>query len=139
MDGSWGITGDMRSVSENAKTAVLDMGLGKRTGTYHISRNALGSADVSEAKKQMIEQDIDDIAQTGKNISDLIIETYKEFILEMTDEYYSKVATGDCLIPSDIFASKLDEWRKKNPDKQADIQKMEDEILHLMNECKTKV
>lgn len=139
MDGSWGITSDMEHVTEYAKTMVYDMGLGKRTATRHIPRNALGSADVSPKTQEMIEDDIEDIAKAGKEISDLIIDTYKDFILELTEEYSSKVATGECLIPSSVFKQKLQDWvNKQTPEKLQEIQEMEELILDVINETKTK-
>lgn len=139
MDGSWGITSDMEHVTENAEAMVLDMGLGKRTATRHISRNALQTADVSQKKREMIEEDIEDIAKAGKEISDLIIATYKDFILELTQEYSSKVATGECLIPGSVFKQKLQDWvNKQTPEKLQEIQEMEERILDVINETKTK-
>ena len=74
------------------------MGLGKQTGVIYTPRTKTGEVNVSEAKKQKIDEDIDNITNTAMEISDLIIEEYKPFILEFTVKYSSKVGSGDCTV-----------------------------------------
>ena len=137
MCGSWGITSDMQNVSAHARTAVLDMGMGKNTGVIHTPRTIMGNADVSEKKKELIEQDIDTIANTGMEISDMIIDEYRDFILEFTEKYYSRVGTGKCTISSREFVDELNLWREKQPeDKKQKLMKLEQDILDKMQKIK---
>lgn len=137
MSGSWGITADMRSAESTARSAVLDMGMGPKTGVRHIRRNSLGSPDVSEEKMRHIEQDIDSLHKSAKFISDDIIKAYKDFILEFTQKYYSKVATGECLVPSEDFIQELNAWRERQPEeKQKALLELEKEILDEIERVK---
>ncbi|MBR3605880.1 MAG: AAA family ATPase, partial [Candidatus Gastranaerophilales bacterium] len=137
MPGSWGITADMENVSYSARRAVMDMGMGPETGVYHVIRNAYGQADVSERKKMTIEKDIDSFTQAGNQISDMIVENYKDFILEFTEKYYSKVATGECLIPGEQFVQELNDWRnKQTPQKQAELLQLETSIEYILDNVK---
>ncbi len=139
MCGSWGITGDMQQVEHTARMAVLDMGMGPRTGVRHIRRNALGSPDVSQEKLRDIEKDMDVLIDTAREISDSIVEAYKGFILEFTDKYYSKVGTGECIVSSEQFQKELNAWREKQPyDVKAKLSNLEADILHKMNSAKEK-
>ncbi len=137
MTGSWGITADMRAAESTARSAVLDMGMGPKTGVRHIRRNSLGSPDVSQEKMRHIEQDIDSLHKGAKYISDDIIKTYKDFILEFTQKYYSKVATGECLVPSKDFIEELNAWREKqSPEKQKELLELEKDILDEIERVK---
>ena len=137
MTGSYGITGDMEQVTGLARAAVLDMGMGAKTGPAHVSRNIIGSPDVSEKKMVEIEEDIDSIVNAANKISDMIVENYKDFILEFTEKYSNKVGSGDCLIPSETFIEELNSWREKQPkEKQDDFKKLEVEISKIVNAAK---
>lgn len=137
MPGSWGITGDLDQISGTARAAVLYMGMGPKTGVYRIPMKTTGSPDVSEAKLRDIEADIDSFVQTGNKISDMIVENYKDFILEFTKRHSNKVGTGECIISSDEFRRELSEWRKGlSEDKKAQIAQMETDIVTLMEKTK---
>ena len=137
MSGSWGITGDMQSAESTARMAVLDMGMGPRTGVRHIRRNALGSPDVSQEKLREIEMDMDSFMGAAKRISDSIIETYKDFILEFTEKYSSKVGTGECIVSSEQFQKELNEWRNRQSEEtKAKLVDLEKEVLDEMEKVK---
>lgn len=137
MSGSWGITGDMQSAESMARMAVLDMGMGPRTGVCHVRRNALNSPDVSQEKLRLIEQDIDSMHKSAKYISDDIVRAYKDFILEFTQKHYQKVATGDCLVSSQDFVADLNAWREKQPEsKQKELLQLEKDIVEEINRVK---
>ncbi len=137
MTGSYGITSDMEYVTGLAKAAVLDMGMGPKTGPAHIQRNALGSPDVSDKKLVSIEEDIDSFINSASKISDLIVEEYKDFIIEFTDRYADKVGSGDCLISSKTFVDELNNWRNNQPqEKQERLKQLEDEIKTILNTAK---
>ncbi len=137
MSGSYGITGDMQSVAGLARAAVLDMGMGPRTGVCHIPRNGLGAPDVSEAKKMKIEQDIDSFQNSAKKVSDMIVTAYKDFILEFTEKYSDRVGTGDCVIPAETFRKELNEWRNNLPeDKKQELENLENDVLEIIEQTK---
>lgn len=137
MPGSWGITGDMEQVSSYARAMVLYMGLGKQTGVIYTPRTKTGEVNVSEAKKQKIDEDIDNITNTAMEISDLIIEEYKPFILEFTEKYSSKVGSGDCTVSSKQFIDELNTWREKQPDdKKQRLADLEGMIINKLNTIK---
>lgn len=137
MTGSYGITGDMEQVTALARMAVLDMGMGPKTGPAHIQRNALGSPDVSEKKLGIIEDDIDSMVNAAGKISDMIVEEYKDFILEFTDRYSDKVGSGECLVSSETFMQELNEWRNKQPkEKLEKLNSLEGEINKIVENTK---
>ena len=138
MTGSYGITSDMEHVTGLARAAVLDMGMGPKTGPAHVQRNALGSPDVSEKKLAIIEDDIDSFVNSAGEISDMIIETYKDFILKFTEKYSDKVGSGDCLISSETFIKELNEWRQNQPEEvQEKLKTLENKISEIMKTTKT--
>ena len=137
IDGSYGITADMEQAAYSANMAVLDMGMGPKTGVRHIPKNALNSADVSREKKLMIEQDVDSMLMGAKYISDRIIEEYKPFVLEFTKRHSKDVGSGECLILGEDFIKELNEWRNKQDDKTKErLSNLEKEIVDTLNKVK---
>ena len=137
IDASLGISIDMEQVANIANTAVLDMGMGPKTGVRHIPKNALNSADVSSEKKLMIEQDVDSMLMGAKYISDRIIEEYKPFVLEFTKRHSKDVGSGECLILGEDFIKELNEWRNKQDDKTKErLSNLEKEIVDTLNKVK---
>lgn len=137
MTGSYGITSDMEQVTGLARAAVLDMGMGPKTGPAHVQRNALGSPDVSDQKLAVIEKDIDSFTNAAGKISDMIVEAYKDFILEFTKKYSDRVGSGDCLISSETFIEELNNWRKNLPEeKQNELKSLEDKISKIISDTK---
>ncbi len=137
MNGSWGITGDIESIDSLAKLAVLDMGMGPKTGARRVERDAQGNILASETKKEMIEKDIDSFINGAKEISDKIIEAYKPFIEEFTEKYFSKVGSGDCIISSDEFIKELNKYRANiNEAQRRKMEKLEKEIIQIIKDTK---
>ncbi len=133
MQGSWGITGDMESAVTTAEQMVTLMGMGAKTGV----RNTIGNRFATEKQKEAIQEDVSRLLATAKDISDSIIKAYQPFILEFTEKYYQKVATGECLIPSEEFQFMLNDWRSKQaPQKRKELEKLEFEISQKINRCK---
>ena len=136
MRGSWGISEDMRMADKSAKLAVTVMGMGQKTGVRHIAQDDF----LSDTQKENIAQDVDKILKTGKEISDMIVEAYQEFIKEFTQRHYSKVATGECIIPASQFVSELNSWKaKQSPEKLEKLEKLERQILGKLQSCKGSV
>ena len=137
MSGSYGITGDMQQAESIARLAVLDMGMGPKTGVRHVRRNALGAPDVSNEKMADIEKDMDAFHKGAKGISDSIIEEYKGFIEEFTEKHFAKVGTGECLVSSKEFIDELNAWRQAQPEeKQKTMKALEKEILDDIEKLK---
>ncbi|MBQ4646196.1 MAG: AAA family ATPase [Candidatus Gastranaerophilales bacterium] len=133
MRGSWGISEDMRMAAWSAQTAVTVMGMGNKTGVRHTFDDEY----ITEKQKENIADDVEKLLKTGKKISDSIIEGYKDFILEFTQKHYSKVATGECIIPASQFVQELNDWRsKQTPEKLEELNSLEMQILNDLNECK---
>ncbi len=138
MNGSWGISGDMHQVDQMARLAVLNMGMGPRTGVRRIPTDENGDIQVySQNKLQNIEDDIDAFTYGAKIISDAIIEAYKDFIIEFTEKYYSKVGSGNCIISASTLREELEDW--KNGLSALDklkLAKLENNIIKTMNKVK---
>ncbi len=137
--GSLGITADMKQASRLANHAVLDMGMGAKTGVRHIPKDALGQPNVSEKKMGQIEDDIDLILSSAMQISDEIVETYKDFILEFTKKHSKDVGTGSCLISSEQFIKELNDWRSKQDDKTKEkFKTLESRIMSIQSKVQEK-
>lgn len=132
MRGSLGITQDMKMAQEYAYEAVTKMGMGKRTGVRHIDDTNI----LSEKQKDNVAQDIDDILRTGKLISDLIVEEYKDFIEEFSKRHYQQVATGDCIISAEQFRKELNEWLDENPSSKQKVTSLNIKIRSEIEKCK---
>lgn len=136
-DGSWGITGDMEHVTTTAERAVLQMGLGPKTGKGMIPYSALGTIDASPKIRNKIDDDIEVLKQNACFVSDLIVKTYADFIKEFTDRHKHKVGTGECIIPSDEFETHLKDWKSRQSEaKLKEIENLEKAIKETMEKTK---
>jgi hypothetical protein len=132
MRGSGGIRVDMQMAEHTARSAVTIMGMGAKTGVRHVDLDK-----ISEKRRETVDADMEVLLKAGKKISDAIIAEYKDFILEFSEKYYSKVGTGECLITSKEFIAMLNEWRgKQTPEKQLKLSELESQILQDLKECK---
>ena len=146
-NGSWGISCDIENITKTATQAVLHLGMGPRTGTRKILFGPNGDLIASEKKKREIEEDIDYLCHTAKEISEMIVEAYKPFIQQFSDKYYSKVGSGDCLITKEQFVKELNEWINSLTDEQKakleqvkhicsqKIKRVEEEQTKLSKDC----
>lgn len=134
MNGSWGISQDMQDATNSAKLAVEAMGMGANVGRFSL-RGQSNSA--SSKMKEMVEDDARVLLKNAETVSDLITQTYKGFVDEFMEEYSPKVGTGECIIPSEEFKSKLDAWKARQPkEKQEEIRQMEAKILQVIDSAK---
>ncbi len=139
MNGSSGIFADIEGAQRVAEFGVRYMGIGPNVGVRHISSGYDGKINASLAKQAMIEKDVDMLLDTGKAISDKIVSAYKEFIQEFSEKYYSKVGTGDCIIPSETFEKELKEWiSKQSKSKKESLENLNSQIVGIMKGAKTK-
>lgn len=135
--GSWGISEDMLQARYLAEEAVTIMGMGPTAGVRHYPRDIFGKLDVTEKQKQMIADDEEKLLSTAETISDMIIEKYQGFIQEFTDRHWEKVCTGECIITSEEFNQELNDWiEAQSPETRDGLEKLEGEIIKLMNEAK---
>ncbi len=137
IDGSWGITADMEMATEMAKTAVQSMGLGPKTGKISISETPLGTIDVSPRVRNNIDKDIELLLKNANIVSDKIVCGYNTFIQEFTEKYKSKVGTGDCIIPSDVFQNEINEWKsRQSKEKINELELLESKVIDIMGRTK---
>lgn len=135
--GSWGITGDMEAAERQAEIMVRYMGLGPKTGVRHIPENPDGTLNISDKKRADMEDDIDLFLNAGKAISDMILDKYKDFIIEFTDRYAKLAGTGKGIVPAEDFIKELDEWKNKLPDnKKKELEQLESDIPTLFERVK---
>ena len=135
--GSWGITADMEMARNWAESAVVDMGMGAKTGVRHINRDALGKLDISERQKQIIEADEELMLSGAEKISDKIVSEYKGFIEELTEKYYQKVGSGDCIITSEEFTRELEDWKnRQSKEKQQELAFLDEKIATSVKKLK---
>lgn len=134
INGSYGISSDMKTAQDVARCAVIEYGMGKRTGVRHIEADAY----ITEKQKQSVADDTEEILRAAREISDNIIRIYRQFILEFTEKYYSKVATGECIVSYDEFTEALNDWKsRQTPAKLKEIEKLESEITRKLQDAKS--
>lgn len=138
MNGSWGITGDLHQVTSMAETMITAMGQGYYTGKISLV-NMYGEEDfsrnITNNMKDKIDADVQVITRNALTASNLIVDTYADFINEFSERYADKVGTGECLIDGDQFRKELTEWKERQPiAKQAEFDVLEEMILNVI-EC----
>ena len=133
IDGSWGITGDMKSATNSATTAVAVMGVG-----YNFGKKSLnGAAFIDDEDKAKINKDIDILLKNSQFISDLIVDQYEDLIKLLTQKYAEKVGTGDCIIPVKEFKEEVDKWKSSLPEeKLKDLSDLEEIIVDIIQKTK---
>ena len=132
IDGSWGISGDLRAATNSANAMVKIMGQGAKTG-----KQAILNENISSDLTSVIEQDRKVILENALIISDLITEVYADFNREFTQKYANLAGTGECLVDGDVFRDELNDWKsRQSSDKKDEIQIMEEIILDII--AKTK-
>ena len=132
-NGSWGISCDIENITETATQAVLHLGMGPKTGTRKILFGPNGDLIASDKKKLEIEEDIDYLCHTAKEVSEMIVGAYKPFIQQFSDKYYSKVGSGDCLITKEQFVKELNEWINSLTDEE------KAELKQIKHRCAQKI
>ena len=129
--GSYGITMDMESAAYRARSAVIDMGMGKKTGVRHIIEDEF----LTEKQKENISQDIESMLNTAKEISDSIVLEYQDFIREFSEKHYSQVATGNCIISAKQFEEELIDWKNRQTSRKLEsLNKLEKDIQRKIKE-----
>ena len=132
IDGSWGISGDLRAATDAANAMIKKMGQGARTG-----KQAVSDKDISPNMRTFIEYDRRVILTNALIISDLITEVYADFNREFTQKYADLAGTGECLVDGDVFREELKEWKsRQSAEKQEEIQIMEEIILDIIDKTK---
>ena len=130
--GSYGITMDMESAAYSARSAVIDMGMGKKTGVRHIIEDDF----LTEKQKENISQDVESMLNIAKEISDSIVLEYQDFIREFSENHCSQVATGDCIISAKQFEEELIDWKNKQTSRKLEsLNKLEKDIQRKIKDC----
>ena len=136
MQGSWGITQDMQSANQLARTAVIYMGLGKNVGHFipDIDPNS-GAPMLTEKDKATYYHDVKVILYNAKVLSDKIVKVYADFLKEFSDENIDKFGTGNCIITGVDFTEEMKRWERNQPKKKREeIEKLKNEALRIV-EC----
>ena len=136
MEGSWGISQDMASANQLARSAVSIMGLGARTKHFMPDIDSEGIAQFLSAEDaENYSKDVKVLLENSKIISDKIVKCYSGFLDEFSKNNIAKFATGDCIITGDDFASSLKEWENNQSDKKkAEIKRLKKQVLYII-EC----
>ena len=134
MDGSWGITSDLESVTSTAQQMAMLMGLGS------VKQSVNGMNDISPQKREKMENDIDAFTQNALIASDLITEAYADFNKEFTKKYSPLVGTGACLILGSTFRDELSNWIKNQPvAKRAELKELNNTLREIIASAKRGV
>ncbi len=133
IDGSWGITQDMAQATNSATMASAIMGQGAFFGKKSLN----GAEFMGDDDKERINADIRTLLINAQTASDLITDTYSDFIKEWTDKHHSKVGTGECLILGEDFEKELADWTAKQPaQKQAEFAAADEMLLDIIKAAK---
>jgi hypothetical protein len=133
VDGSWGITSDMAMATNAATQAAAIMGQGHFFGKKSLE----GAMFLGDDDKQKINADIQVMLNNTQAASDLIADTYADFIMEWTEKYYNKVGTGECLILGETFEKDLEDWIARQPESvKKDLETAETMVLDLIKAAK---
>ena len=133
IDGSYGITSDMKTARYYSEIMVKIMGMGTKTGKMSIDPNE----DLSDNMKRIIEDDERVILNNAKITSDLITEIYEDFNKQFTQKYSPLVGTGECILDGDKFRKALNEWKAaQSPEKQKELAECDKVIIEIMEATK---
>ena len=128
MDGSWGISQDLRNANQMAKVAVLNMGLGVNMDYFipDIDPNT-GLPSLTNEDEENYTQDVKTFIYNAKYLSDEIVNCYSEFLNEFANKFLPTFGTGNCIITGYDFANLLKEWEEKQPQEtKKEIQKLKE-------------
>ena len=133
INGSYGISADMKSARNAAELMVKVMGLGAKTGKMSIGENE----DLSDNMKKNIEDDERVILNNAQITSDLITNTYADFNKWFTQTYSSLVGSGECLVDGDEFRNALNKWKsEQTPEKQKELELCDETIIQIIEATK---
>lgn len=134
IDGSWGITADMEMATSNAEKAIGLMGQSRKFGKKSLAGML---HNLSEVGKEIIEAELDVRLQNQCLVSDLITKFGTTFNQKFTENNWSLVGTGNCLILGDDFRSGMKAWFSNLPKDKLEEQKLLNElILEVMESTK---
>ena len=110
IDGSAGISGDIKSATAMTKYAVENYGIGYNTGKIS------NGAKISSAKyNENVFEDVDVILTNAQIASDLITDAYKDFNIWFTEKYSKLIGTDKCMIDGEEFRNELKAWIASRP------------------------
>ncbi len=133
MDGSLGISMDMKYASNYAKRMVREYGMGPTVGAGNVQ----DYSNASDKMKEMIENDERLLINNARAVSDMITNVYAGFNEWFTKKYSPLVGTGNCMIDGDEFREALQKWRsEQSPEKQKELDKCDQAIIKIMEATK---
>lgn len=136
MDGSYGISSDLKYVTDLAKSMVTVMGQGHYTGKISLAQD-LQAGNLSRVTREKIDADVHVLTQNALNVSNSIVNAYSGFINEFAEKYAPYVGTGECLIDGDVFRKELYDWVSRQPkEKQEELEFLDTMILEAIKASK---
>jgi ATP-dependent metalloprotease FtsH len=133
MDGSWGISSDLKNATDLAKDAVTKMGVGANTRLISTAADPF----VQELMKDEIKQDIKLLIQKSSAAAGKIVEFYRPFIEEYRQEYSANAGKGGQNLSGKDFKVKLAKWVAKDPARAEQLQQLKADLTKLMEEART--
>lgn len=134
MDGSVGISQDLKQATQLAETMVTKMGLGKNTGKIYIDNDEKA---LSPERRLAVDYDTSVILRNAGSVSDFITDAYSDFNKQFVEKYADFVGTGDCLIDGKVFREELANWKASLPqEKQDELDFVDKTIWEVMQKTK---
>jgi ATP-dependent metalloprotease FtsH len=131
ISGSWGISGDLKQNTEEAKRAVMQMGMGPHS-------RLLASADdpfMQDMMKDEIRKDIKLLTNNASVIADKIVDFHREFIEAYRDEFAASAGKGGNNLSGKEFQIRLTKWQEDPARKEAHEQ-LQQEIHQIIEQTK---
>lgn len=124
MNGSSGISSDLKQSKERAITAVTKWGMGAKTGLDIPLGNDL-TAENREDVKLLIKQ--------SARVSQLIVKFHNEFVKEYIEEYKKQAGNGGNNLSGEEFIARLNKWYDAKPGRREELNKLAAEIQEIIS------
>lgn len=134
MDGSLGISEDIKMATESAESAIGVMGQGHKFGQKSV--NGM-NFEMSEKALEKFEQERDVRLKNARLVSDLITKFGTTFNQEFTKKYSPLVGTGEGIVLSEQFKGEINEWlSRQSEEKLKEMNEVDEIILDIIEATK---
>jgi len=123
MNGSWGISSDLKQTKELATNAVIQMGMGAQTGLDIPVDGNLAPENKADIKL---------LVTAAAKVSDLIVEFHKDFIDQYVNNYKANAGKGGNNLSGTEYKKQLEQWYKK-AGKQEELLNLQNKIKGIMD------
>ena len=130
-----GVRGDLAQITKLATTAVINYGLGPKTGALSIDKD---DEFMLNLYKNEIKQDIQMFTNLSKKISDEFITFSVDFIQEYLEEYRKNPSLKEEIITAEAFQSRFTTWVEKN-NKQEELKELCKNVKTYIKDANTAV